>query len=410
MNRHTPGQRTTLASLEKDCRRLAAPGAPRAGARASTLGLGRDVLAQIDLLRGKRGARERGLFALVPSARPGTEQPPLTDARAYDLGAPVRVSRPRLRALATAFGSADGPWLSLSAADEDGATLAFAVESFDDVAVPPAEPATPPAAVSSAPAALPLPSGTPAPPIEVPVATALARGVGEDGLLGLGLTNAARTDWAEDADQFEREIQDIIAGRTARPARAASAPSSESPVPEPPPASLPRPHDIFEQMGQNMAYATAFTMPPMELRQRFDRIEQEIARDELGELAHPSTESSLALSDEDIAQSLGWAGTPPARPVNAPALPAPVARVGPRPDAGAPFPAAPAPPAVPEPVPPPVASAPGTPALLPPADPAVSTAGPDKVSAPTVAEPAPAPLLPTVAPDTSPASTGSAPS
>lgn len=408
MTRYTPAPRTTLVSLEKDCRRQAAPGAPRPGARASTLGLGRDVLAQIDLLRGRRSARERGLFALVPRPRGRTGPPPLADARAYDLGAPVLVSRPALRAFPAAFGTAEGPWLSVSAADEGEATLAFAVESFDEDAMPPAAPATPPtpAADSPTPAAPADRPTSPAPPLEVPVATALAQGLGEDGLLGLGLASAARADWAEDADQFEREIQDILAGRTARPARAASAPSPESPTPEPPPVSPPRPHDIFEQMGQNMAYATAFTLPPMELRQRFDRIEREIAREERDEGGPPATESSLALSDEDIAQSLGWAGPSPAPPVAAPAVPAPVARVSPPPNA-----AAPAPPAVREPAPLAEPGAPEHPPLPPPAPgPAVPDTGSDRMSAPPVAGPTPPPLSPPAAPDRSPVSPGSAPS
>jgi len=62
------------------------------------------------------------------------------------------------------------------------------------------------------------------------------------------------------------------------------------------------PHDIFEQMGRNMAFATEFRMPPMALSKTFDAIEADLARDERDRLTKP--EGSFALSNDDIETAL----------------------------------------------------------------------------------------------------------
>ena len=106
--------RTTLASLDKDCGRRGAPRNRRPAPRANGLGFGPDVLAQIDALRGTKATRKRGLFALLApgTRRTDTKAPPLTTARAYDVGAPVRVNGAHGSAFAVSFAKGDGAWMS----------------------------------------------------------------------------------------------------------------------------------------------------------------------------------------------------------------------------------------------------------------------------------------------------------
>jgi hypothetical protein len=89
--------------------------------------------------------------------------------------------------------------------------------------------------------------------------------------------------------------------------QASSAPPPASEVPAP---AVLRPHDVFEQMGQNMSYATAFNLPPVELRRRFDDIEQAIAGEEQAEL-RKQNDVSLELSDADFVANLGAPPEPP---------------------------------------------------------------------------------------------------
>jgi hypothetical protein len=150
----------------------------------------------------------------------------------------------------------------------------------------------------------------------------------EDGVLGLDLSAVAAKD-AEESDQFEREVQAILSGTTARPT---PRPQGLSGAPDPqvsplPPGAAPSaPHQIFEEMGQNMAYATAFNLPPMELGKRFDAIEREIALEEAAESPAPVREYSLDLTDEDITRSLA---SPRELAAEAVATPAPAAAPAP---------------------------------------------------------------------------------
>ena len=332
----TTRKRLTLADLDKHCGGRKA--APRT--RASAAALGADVLAQIDLLRGRvPGTRKRGIAGLLQAPAPKRAKKGSATSRAYDVGAPVTVAGTS-PALSRSYATEAASWRSFAyRGDDDPITTGFTVEVFEEspqqvarapepvpspVVAPPSEPAVLPAVV------LPV-AATPAPPqAEVPVSAALSAGQREDGFLGLDLSAAAASD-REDAEQFEREIQAILSGKTTRP-MAQGGPSS-SPQPSAPPAApAPRPHDIFEQMGQNMAYATSFNLPPMELGRRLDDLEREIALEEQIQERKPSP-VSLELSDDDISQSLGLARAlkdvapvaAPARPevIDHPAIPAP---------------------------------------------------------------------------------------
>jgi hypothetical protein len=142
----------------------------------------------------------------------------------------------------------------------------------------------------------------------VPIAEVLSQGLQEDGVLGLNLSVAARKDESEDADQFEREIQAILAGKMTRPTprpSALSASPEQTSTPAPPVATS-HSHGIFELMGRDMAYATAFNLPPMELGKRLDAIENEIALEEAAaETRKAPGAMSLELTDADIFESLG---------------------------------------------------------------------------------------------------------
>jgi hypothetical protein len=304
-------KRTTLADLDARC-------TPRRPPAVRGRGFSGDVQAQIDMLRGRSPqARRRGIAALLP--RRDRTSPALASVHAFDAGAPVRVSGAYSGAFSASLSSEPETWPSLAyATDEDQATAAFAVEVFEAEAPPPA-PSAPGRAAAT----------------EAPIAAAFSRGYEEDGMLGLDLSSAAAASDREESDQFERQIQAILSGQTTRPA--AQSAQAPSPVPAVVPApDAPRPHDVFEQMGQNMSYATAFHLPPMELGRRLDHLEQEIARDEAAGQHNPPREFSLDLTDEEIAKSLGLAApaavvatspaTPPA-PLEAellPALPPPV--------------------------------------------------------------------------------------
>jgi hypothetical protein len=329
VNAPTTSKRNTLAELEKDvsARRAAAP-MPRV--RSRSIGLGDGVLAQLEQLRGQ--SRKRGLFALLQAGRGTTRTPAsVASARAYDVGAPIRVSGAYAGAFAASLSADDADsWTSIAYSGDDAATTAFTVEVFDpdSVAAPPAPP-------------------EPAVAIEPPVAAPLGIATPDDGVLGLDLSAVAAKD-AEESDQFEREVQAILSGKTARPAPRPQG-LSGAPDPQasaPPPAASSAPHQIFEEMGQNMAYATAFNLPAMELGKRFDAIEREIAVEEAAESRAPVREYSLDLTDEEITRSLAAPPAPTPAPTVAPAV-APTVTVAPvvsDPPPPAPVEAAPPPP------------------------------------------------------------------
>lgn len=323
-------KKTTLADLDKGVtsRRVAPRLAPAAArSRARSVNLGADVLAQIDLVKGKNnGSRKRGLLGLLhPNG--GSARQYVATARAYDIGAPIRISGAYSGAFAASLSPNAGSWVSATAEDDgDQSTTAFAIEVFEEDASvdrPPVHPTRPMAARVSR-TDLPVQrTGT----IEVPVATALNRGLEEDGMLGLDLSASAGKNRSDDADQFEREIQAILSGKTTRPAKQASA-MSDRPEPAAGPAEpSSRPHDIFEQMGRNMAYANAFNLPPMELGKRFDDIEGEIIREEAADVRRPQPPVSLELSDDEISASLrlprGLMANPAAEPPPLPASTSP---------------------------------------------------------------------------------------
>ena len=305
----TTRKRHTLLELEKD---VSSAGGSKAAPnrRASAAALGADVLSQIDMLRGRsQRSRKRGVAALLevrPRKAPKNGAP---TARAYDVGAPVHVGGGASGAFGLAFSANAGSWRSFAyRVDDDPTTTGFAVEVFEEESrvVPKAELVAPsPPAPEAGNVTAPL-TAAPAPPApgqtEVPIAAAFSAGQREDGFLGLGLSAAAAGD-REDAEEFEREIQAILSGKTTRPA--AQGAGSSPPVAAAP-AAVPaaRPHDIFEQMGQNMAYATAFNLPPMELGRRFDELEREISREEQTPARRPG-EVSFDLTDDEISESLG---------------------------------------------------------------------------------------------------------
>ena len=360
-------QRTTLAELDRKvgARRKTRRTAPAVAYGRAAGSSPADVLAEIDRLRGNGGGpRPRGLLALLHATVPG-ERSVVTVARAYDLGAPIRTEGGRGRSFAAAA------WVT--PADDDGpeTITAFAVEAFEDdgtailardVTIAPAPPLPDPA-VTAAPVAV---------AIDVPAATPVPASLAYDDAREADVSMAS-ADRAEDADQFEREIQAILGGRVAPPAPAAAAMSA--PQAAPPDAAAARPHDVFEQMGRNMAYATAFHLPTMELGRRFDDIERQIAREEALDAQRPVPDSSLDLSDDDIAASLTATPAPTpavAAPADAPILP---------PQAAAPSAA------------PPIPTAPAAPTTAPtsPPPPAAPVAGSGDAAAPsTRAEPTPA--------------------
>lgn len=53
-------------------------------------------------------------------------------------------------------------------------------------------------------------------------------------------------------------------------------PSPPAPAPLPPPSSFSNAHSIFDQLGKNMAYATAFDLGTLSLQQRFDEFDRRL--------------------------------------------------------------------------------------------------------------------------------------
>jgi hypothetical protein len=312
-------KRSTLAELDRRTGWL-----PRRSTAASHVANHFDEMA-----RRRAGSRRRGVFALIASnGHANGHVKAAVTARAYDHGAPILTpGRPQI---SRAHGAAEWAPVGLGT-DGFDSTVAFAVETFDDAGRAVPNGSTEPAVVQ----VIDPVESAPAPPVrEMPVAKALSHGMSEDGYLGLDLSSAAR---ADDADQFEREIQDILSGKTSRPAQAASVEEGAPPVAERPlPESA---HQIFEQMGQNMAYANSFDLPPIEVRRRFDVLQRELERDEA--LAAPPPVMSLELTDADIAEGLTMAAALPATTVVEPVAP-------PVPEAPAEIPTPPIVPATPD--------------------------------------------------------------
>jgi hypothetical protein len=301
-------KKTTLAELDEGARQRHGSRSPMA--RSRSLGADADVRAQIDRLKGTtRQSRLRGIAALLPAQRSAGPSRSTTD-RAYDVGAPIRMSAAYAGAFAASAATHAGEpsWLSPAyGAEDEYSTSAFAVEVYDAEADP--QPAV-------------VPARWPA-PAEAPDRFDVATGQTDGGVPSLDLSAAAAED-AVESEQFEREIQALLSGKTVRHApqgaAMAAAPASR-PSPTPPPVAASRSHAVFEQMGQNMTYATAFHLPAMELGRRLDDLEAAVLEDDAIEARRPVREFSLELTDADISESLGLGGTA-ATSVTCPAVPA----------------------------------------------------------------------------------------
>jgi hypothetical protein len=280
----------------------------------------------------RKTERLRGIRALLAADAPtrrSTQRRPRMEHRAYDVGGPIRArltpaevpwsEPPSAHALAFAAPVAAWPWLA-SDDEAPGATTAFTVEAFE---------ASPQSGVTGAeresqpaPAPEELPTTVLAPDPELP--TALS------------------SDTDQETAEFARQIQALLSGATPAP-EPAKAPPTESPSPPPLPGQASA-HDVFAKMGRNMAYATEFRLPAMELGKRFDAIESEIAGDEARKAARDADERSFELTDEEIREGLHL---PPLRKPPPVALPEP--NVAPTPTA-VPFPPPQPSPTGPEPV------------------------------------------------------------
>ena len=288
--------------------------------------------------------RLRGIAALLAAEFPGRrrKRSPQVQSRAYDVGAPVRSRMtpnatpwaPAAEARGVAFEatrSVAWPWLT---ADDAGtsATLAFDVEAFE----------------ASPPLTLPYPEPQfPSPSAHVPEDVgrmAPAAPLAE-------LQGALAGDTDEETAEFTRQIQALLSGEAPPPSpSASSAPARPAPAEPPPPALVPiaSAHDVFSKLGRNMAFATEFRLPAMELGKRFDAIEHEIARDEAQPTSRYEDERSFELTDEEIREGLRL---PPMRG-SAPVAAAPTPQAPVEPALAPPLPDVPKPAAAPfEPLP-----------------------------------------------------------
>jgi Bacterial EndoU nuclease len=120
------------------------------------------------------------------------------------------------------------------------------------------------------------------------------------------------SDRAADAEAFAADLAAILRGEKVYepPAETpAEAPPAPQPQPQPAPQSQAQsvppkkssPHDIFDQMGKNMAHATAFDLGTFSLEQRFDEFDRLLDEQESGSLNY---EEYPAISgSEDTSKS-----------------------------------------------------------------------------------------------------------
>ncbi len=368
---NAPGcKKNSLAALD---RRLKKHGRRRTAVRSHSLGAGSaaDVNKLIAIVKGKSPEQSRhGLAKLEQSGAPAQQQPRVV-VRAYDAGGPIRGRGVQPGPQAVSGALAARHWFLPD--ERDNSASSFAVELFDEVTLPSTNLGTD-GGLSTGPTAELTVSAEPvAPASAAPTFTVSDQREAGARLtlaasaaaapLGLDLASTAAAGRAADADEFEREVQAILSGMKKRPplppeARPASAvPAADAQTAAPPP---PRPHDIFERMGQNMAFANAFQLPAVELSKRFDALEAEVAREEEVE-GRRADVASLELTDEDIAATLGLAlNAKLDPPMKSAPLPAKSVQGAPRVDDKA-CPPQPPPPAAPTVVPPPAAALPATP-------------------------------------------------
>jgi len=247
--------------------------------------LATNITEELELVRGRREhGRMRGLAALLRSAGPAAPEKQHTNSTFSDGGAPIRVNGPKpSKPVQVPLPMAASIWAFPSGEP----TEAFTVERF--------EPET----------RGPVASANPVPELRTPsdpdisgIRVARPTGAAHDAPLGLDLSSAAEAALSPEADAFEREIHALLSGaKTRPPAQGIDSTPSEQMAEGPS-----HPHDIFEQMGRNMAFATEFRMPPMALSKTFDAIEADLARDERDRLTKP--EGSFALSNDDIETAL----------------------------------------------------------------------------------------------------------
>jgi hypothetical protein len=281
----------------------------------------------------------RGIAALLAAEAPGRrrKRSPEVQSRAYDVGAPVRARMspqampwtpaPEARGVAfEATRSVAWPWLTQDD-DAASATLGFDVEAFEappPLAEPYPEPRFPPSSVAVPEDVNPVTAGTPLP--EQPAALA--------------------SDTDEDTAEFTRQIQALLSGVATPPSSSAPREPSPQAAPEPLlpiPAQAASAHDVFSKLGRNMAYATEFRLPAMELGKRFDAIEHEIARDEAQPASRYEDDRSFELTDEEIREGLRL---PPVR-TSPPVITAPAPNPPVQPAPASPLPDVPLPAAVP---------------------------------------------------------------
>jgi hypothetical protein len=329
-------KKNSLAVLE---RRLKQQGRRPRIAVSGSLGSGSaaDVQRLIALVKGK--PRDSGLSRLAKLERASTQAPgaqapdsrPQVVAQSYDVGAPIRGRGTQPASSIASAALATRHWFLPD--ERDNSASSFAVELFEEVSLPSTNLAAEGGLTTGPTAELTVADTSGSPGSSAPTFTAagdrdagarltLAAAIPRETPLGLDLAATAEAGRAEDADQFEREVQSILSGMKKRP----PPPPLTGPSIEPTAdaqstaTSPPRPHEVFERMGQNMAFANSFHLPAVELSKRLDALEAEVAREE-NAAAHRLDAVSLELSDEEVAASLGLA---PDAKIQMPLQPAPL--------------------------------------------------------------------------------------
>jgi hypothetical protein len=255
--------------------------------------LGTNILKDLDLMKGRRApGRTRGLAALLGNTGPSALEDQSVQSTFRDTGSPIRVSGPASEKSNLVAEKPLPMAASIWALPSGEPTEAFTVERFDQ------ESPVPPANLTTS---SPAPTG---PAISGIAAIKSPAGASHDAPLGLDLSAAAANALSPDADSFEKEIHAILSGAKTRPASPGlqSAASEEAIQP----ALSSHPHDIFEQMGRNMAFATEFRLPSVALSRTFDAIEADLAREDREQRAKP--EAGLSLSNDDIESALAGIG------------------------------------------------------------------------------------------------------
>lgn len=122
------------------------------------------------------------------------------------------------------------------------------------------------------------------------------------------LERAPASSRASDAEAFAADLEAILRGEKtyeppaetptpapAPPPQFPPAPQSQAQSVAPKPAS---PHDIFDQMGRNMAHATAFDLGTFSLEQRFDEFDEILDREEQNQYQTVEAQSSSSPDEE----------------------------------------------------------------------------------------------------------------